>query len=300
MKVCGKEICIAGRLLRVAHLEGDGFHFLESPEPVIDGLRKYEVRIDLFTFMQKVSDTAPKYTFPMEWDNFAAVPVSTFEHWWTKQVDNKTRNMARKAEKKGVTVREIPFDDNLIQGIWEIYNECPVRQGRRFTHYGKDIETVRKETSTFLDTSVFIGAFDAGKMIGFVKLTSDETRTQAALMNIVSMIRSRDKAPTNALIVQSVRSCADRNIPYLVYSKFSYGNRQRDSVSDFKERNGFQRIDVPRYYIPFTTFGQAAYRLGLHKRFVDHLPEPVLARIRNLRNVWNTQVALPLVLSRHR
>jgi hypothetical protein len=222
----------------------------------------------------------------MEWDNLAVLPISTFERWWTEQIGFKARNKAKQAEKKGVTLREVAFDDALVQGIWEIYNECPVRQGRRFAHYGKNIDTVRKEEATFLDSSTFIGAFLGDKLIGFVKLVHDETRTQAGLMNIVSMIRHRDKAPTNALVAQAVRSCAERKISYLVYSNFAYGRKLRDSVRDFKERNGFQRIDLPRYYVPLTRTGWVAFRLGFHHRLADRLPEPVAAKLRELRNAW--------------
>ncbi len=286
MIVCGKEIQVRGKLLRIASLAADGYEFLEDPEPVLGGLRKSGARIDLFTFVQKLTETSPKYHYPMEWDNFAALPVSTFNHWWTQQIGFKARNKAKQAEKKGVSVQEVPFDDALVQGIWEVYNESTVRQGRANVHYGKDIETVRKEEETFLDSSIFIGAFLGGRLIGFAKLTSDETRAQAGLMNIVSMIQHRDKAPTNALIVQAVRSCAERRIPYLVYSNFAYGKKVRSSLSDFKERNGFKRIDVPRYYVPLTRMGWAAFRLSLHKRLADHVPEPILARLRELRSAW--------------
>jgi hypothetical protein len=286
MTVCGKAISVTGRLLRVARLEGDGYEFLENPEPVLDGLRRSGSRIDLFTFLQRLPETSPKYPYAMEWDNFAALPVSTFDHWWTERIGFKARNKAKQAEKKGVVLREVPFDDALVRGIWEVYNECPVRQGRSFRHYGKDIETVRDEEATFLERSIFIGAFLGESLIGFVKLVTDETRTQAGLMNIVSMIRHRDKAPTNALIAQAVRACAERGIRFLVYSNFSYGKSERNSVSDFKERNGFQRIDVPRYYVPFTRTGRIAFRLGLHKRLADYVPDPILAILREVRSAW--------------
>ena len=286
IRVCGKEIRVEGRLLRIARLDADKYQFLNDPEPVLDGLRKSGIRIDLFTFMQKLPETSPKYTYPTEWDNLAALQVFSFDHWWTQQIRFKARNKARQAEKKGITVREVPFDASIVQGIWEIYNECPVRQGKPFLHYGKDVETVRKEAATYLDSSVFIGAFLGERLIGFVKLVSDETRTQAGLMNIVSMIRHRDKAPTNALISHAVRSCAERGIPYLVYSNFAYGKKQRSNLSDFKESNGFQRVDLPRYYVPLTRVGWAAFHLGLHHRFVDHFPEPLLAKVRALRNAW--------------
>jgi hypothetical protein len=286
MKIGNIEIKITGRLLRVSRLDADKYLFLEDPKPILDALRKSRIRSDIFTFVQKLPDTTPKFSYPMEWDNFAAIPISTFENWWTEQIGFKARNKAKQADKKGVILREVPFSDELVRGIWEIYNECPVRQGRRFAHFGKDLETVRKEESTYLDSSIFIGAFLGNKLIGFVKLVSNEARTQAGLMNIVSMIQQRDKAPTNALVAQAVRACAARGISYLVYSNFSYGKKMRDSLADFKERNGFQRIEVPRYYIPLTPLGHIALRFGLHRRLSEHLPEPVAVKLREFRESW--------------
>jgi hypothetical protein len=286
IEICGRKIKVEGRLIRIARLDAEKFLFVDDPEPVLAGLRDSVMRIDLFSFIQRLPESLPKHPYPMEWDNLAAVRVSTFDTWWTKQIDAKTRNMVRKAEKKGVTLRVMPFDNALVRGVWEIYNECPVRQGRPFAHFGKDVETIHKEEATYLDRSVFIGAFVGDKMIGFVKLLWDETRTQAGLLNIVSMIRHRDKAPTNALIAQAVRFCAEQKISYLVYSNFAYGKRTGDSLSDFKEHNGFLRINLPRYYVPLTIVGSTAFRLGLHKKLAERLSEPVIARIRELRNSW--------------
>ena len=139
---------------------------------------------------------------------------------------------------------------------------------------------------TWLQRSIFLGALSGGELIGFIKLTDDDTRIQSGIMNIVGMIQHRDKAPTNALLAGCVRSCADRQIPNLVYANFAYGNKQHDSLQDFKQNNGFQRVDVPRYYVPLTMVGSMAFRLGLHKKFADRVPEPVLARLRQMRNAW--------------
>ena len=286
MRVCDQDIRIRGRLLRIARLDADKYQFVDDPEPLLEGLRNCGRRIDLFTFMQRLPAVPPKHSYPFEWDNFAAVPISTFDHWWNKQIGFKARNKAKQAEKKGVVLREVPFSDELVKGIWEIYNECPIRQGRRFPHYGKDLETIRREEATYLDSSTFVGAYLGDKLIGFIKLMADQTRTQAGLMNIVSLISQRDKAPTNALVAQAVRICAERGIPFLVYSNFAYGKKQSDSLSDFKERNAFQRMDVPRYYVPLTAFGKLAFRMRLHHRLADRVPESVAAKLRELRNNW--------------
>jgi len=286
LNICGTDIRVEGRLVRVARLEADKYEFLEDPSQLLDGLRKSRTRIDLFTFMQGLTDNSPKYNYPMEWDNLAVLPVSTFEHWWKHQIRSFPRNRARQAEKKGVVVREVAFDESLVQGIWGIYNECPIRQGKPFLHYGMSIEAVRKHAGTFLDTSIFIGAFLGEQLIGFAKLTSDQARTQANFMNIVSMVEHKEKAPTNALIAQAVRSCADRNIRHLVYQNFCYGNKPPDSLSKFKENNGFKRVDLPRYYVPLTLIGWAALRLGLHHRVADHLPAPLADKLRAFRSAW--------------
>lgn len=287
MNVSGEEIVVRGRMVRVARLEGDGYHFLDAdPRSLISALSQSSPRIDLFTFTQRIPDTTPRYPYHFEWDNCAALEVSTYEHWWTQQIRAEARNRARQAEKKGIVLREVPFSEDLVRGIWTIYNEVPVRAGRRFPHYGKDFNRVYRETATFLDSSFFIGAFFEEALVGFVKLTADKTRTQVNLMNILSMIKHRDKAPTNALIAHSVKACADRSISYLVYQRYSYGRKTADGVVKFKEVNGFKKIDLPRYYVPLTSFGKAALCLGLHRRLVDRIPETLASRLREVRNKW--------------
>jgi hypothetical protein len=286
MEVYGKEIRTRGRLIRIAYLDGEGYQFLEDPEAALDALRNSGTRADLFTFIQKLSDPSPKYSYSMELDNMAALRVLSFDDWMKHQVDFKVRNKVRKAEKKGVVVREVPFDDGLVRGISAIYDEAPVRQGKRFWHYGKDLDAVRRMNGTFMDRSIFIGALFQGNLIGFVKLVSDEDRSQAGLMQIISMLQHRDKAPNNAMIAQAVRSCADRGISYLWYANFSYGKKLHDSLADFKRHNGFQKVDLPRYYVPLTATGRMALRLGLHRGIADWIPEAMAARYRKIRSSW--------------
>lgn len=286
MNICGRELRIEGRLCRIAHVDADDYKFLDDPEQAIAQVRSFRKHIDLFTFMQRLPETTPRYSYPYEMDNLAVLSISTFENWWTNQIGFKARNKAKQAEKKGVVLREVPFDDALARGIWKIYNECPVRQERRFPHYGKSFETVRDMSATFLDSSIFIGAFEGDNLIGFIKLVVDDSGTQAGMMHIISLLKSRDKAPTNALVAHAVRACADRKISYLVYSKFAYGKKAESSLSDFKERNAFQRVDIPRYYVPLTRWGAAAFGMGLHHRMVDRLPESLAAKLRDLRNSW--------------
>jgi hypothetical protein len=283
MRICNKEIRVEGRFIRIARLDGEKYSFPDDPAVFLADLRKCRMRIDLFTFLQKLPETQPKYPYPMEWDNLAVLPVSTFDYWWNHQIRSFPRNRARQADKKGVILREVPCDETLFQGICEIYNECPIRQGRRFPHYGMTLETIRNHASTFLDRSIYVGAFLGDTMIGFLKLVTDETRNHACLVHILSMVKHKDKAPTNALIAHAVRICADRGISYLVYENFTYGNKKGDGLSNFKEVNGFQQMNLPRYYIPLNPLGWAAFRLGLHHRFVDRLPDSLANKLRGIR-----------------
>ena len=275
-----------GRLVRIGSLESDGFNGLNDPERCIRDLKVRRSGIDIFTFVQTLPNTERLFPYPMELDNFAALPVTTFDNWWTGQIDFKVRNKARKGGKTGLVVREVAFDEDFVRGISAIYNETPIRQGKKFWHYQKDIETVRRQNATFLSQSILIGAFVGAELVGFVKLVVDEAGGQAAVMQILAMIRHRDKAPTNALIAQAVRSCAERRIPNLVYAKLSYGKKHQDSLAAFKLGNGFQRIDVPRYYVPVTRRGRLAMSLGLHRGLSERVPESVLAKYREWRGLW--------------
>lgn len=285
IEVCGTQLQVRGSLVKIARVDGEKFLFAENPDATVDSLRNSTHRVDIFTFIQKVSETSPKYSYPMEWDNLAVLPISTFDHWWNHQIGFKARNKAKQAEKKGAVIREVPFSESLVRGIWEIYNETPIRGGRKFPHFGKDLATVYREEATYLDDSLFIGAFLGDRLIGFIKLIYSAEGSQAGLLNIVSLIEHRDKAPTNALVAHAVKVCADRKVPFLVYSNFAYGKRTRDSLSDFKERNAFRRVNLPRYYVPLTPIGHVALRLGIHKRISEQIPEWMIVRLRHLRKI---------------
>ncbi len=97
MIVCDQDIRVQGRLLRMARLEGDKYKFLNDPERVVAGLKK---SVDIFTFMQKLPETSPKYNYPMEWDNLAVLEVTTFDHWWTETLGFKARNKANRPRRR--------------------------------------------------------------------------------------------------------------------------------------------------------------------------------------------------------
>ena len=118
---------------------------LDDPEALIDQLKQSRVKADVFTFWQRPPAVEPRYHYPLERDSIAVLPVTTYEHWWHAQINNKTRNLVVKARKKGVVVRTASFDDEFVRGMTAIFNETPIRQERPFLHYGKSFATIKEQ-----------------------------------------------------------------------------------------------------------------------------------------------------------
>ncbi|MFX0136121.1 MAG: hypothetical protein ACFFDN_20945 [Candidatus Hodarchaeota archaeon] len=277
----GKPIFIIGKLLKIARIKDeicdDGIH---NPEIIINELKKNK-KADIFTFDQKLPYTEPKFNYYFEWDNFAVLQIKSFEHWWNKQIHNDARRMVRKAEKKGVVVKVGTLTNELISGIKSIYDETPIRQGKPFWHYKKDFNMIKNDNSSFLERSEFIGAYCNNELIGFEKIIY--TGSRADPINLLSKIKDRNKAPTNALIAKSVEVCAQKGITYLTYGKYLYGKKSADSLSEFKKRNGFEKVDIPRYYIPLTLKGKIALKFKLHKGLIELLPSYLIDILLKMR-----------------
>lgn len=281
------DITVIGKMIKVAGLSGEYNREISDPAVFARELAARGVKADIITFIQRIPDTTPKYNYAMEWDNMAALPITTFDHWWVKQINDKTRNLVRKAEKKGVLVRNVPFNDELVAGIASIYNETRIRQGRLFWHYGKNTETIKKQNQLYLEKSDFIGAYYQNELVGFIRLVYEEKF--ASIMYILSKIEHRDKAANNALLAHAVRICAQKGIPFLVYARFSYGKKGEDKLTDFKRHHGFEKMDVPRYFLPLTFKGRIALRLRIHWGIKSIIPKFLYAKLVELRNKWNAK-----------
>lgn len=276
MRPNNHEIIISGKFIKIAKMKEEWFEDLNGPESLVQMLKNNRVKADIFTFWQRLPDTKPRYNYYMEWDSVAALSISSFDHWWKNQINAKTRNVARKAGKKGVEIKKVPFDDKFVKGIAGIFNETPVRQGKPFWHYGKDFDTIKREFSRFIFREDMIGAYYKDELIGFIMLAY--AGKYAITGQILSKIEHRDKSPTNALLAKAVEICADKRIPYLVYAKWETG-----TLGDFKRHNGFKKIGLPRYYVPLKIKGKIALKIGLHHGFIGVIPAKLKKRLIYLR-----------------
>lgn len=292
MHVAGVTVIVKGRFLKIGRVFDEYWlrrDLIPSYERVIAELESRQDRPDLFTFAQRVPEAAPAYSHYNELDNYAVLSVSTYQEWLEKKISATTRRNIRLSAKRGIEIKQSPYDDAYVKGIMSIYDENPIRAGRRFPHYGKSFETVKAENGTYAERSTFLAALRGDEMVGYLKIVWDE-RT-AAIMQILSKISVRDSRPNNALMAEAVKLCCERKVGHLLYEKFDYGNKVGDSLTKFKESNGFARMDVPRYYVPLTRRGALALRLGLHRRLADRVPEWLAAPLRDVRTRWHERRA---------
>ncbi len=275
VQIEGRNVIAVGRFLKTARLfdeelvEGEP---VRDPDLFIEKLKQSTLAADIFTFAQRPLDQTPKDHGYFEWDNWAMAPTTDFKSWW-EGLPQESRKNVRRSAKKGLTVRVSTFDDELVRGIQGIYNETPVRQGKKFWHFGKDFETVKMENETYLERSEFVGAYFQEKLIGFIKMIYVDQI--AMLIQILAMNEHHDKRPMNALLAHTIEVCERKAVQFLVYGNYVYGKKNDSSLTEFKRRNGFKQVNFPRYYVPLTTKGKAAIGLNLHLGVTNVVPKRV-------------------------
>jgi hypothetical protein len=279
----GRTVTASGRWLKIAAIDGEEFvegETVPDPDSFCARLRHAGLKADIFTFAQKALEETPRYPYPLEWDNAAVTPTTNPSDWLAHCVEYDVRKAIRKAAKIGVVVRQAELDDGFVRGIAEIYNETPVRQGRAFWHYQKDLESVRRENSTYPERSIYIGAYYQDELIGFIRMVVVDA--MAATLQVLSMKKHFDKKPTSALLAKAVEICAERRLTHLMYGKYVYTD-PASSLTEFKRRNGFRHVRMPKYYIPLTLKGRLALRLRLHREAGEILPRWLVRTLRAVR-----------------
>ena len=281
-----RNIIVTGRWLKIASaqdedlIEGDT---LVNPQFFISQLKESGLKADIFTFAQRIGEATPRYSYSLEWDNFAVIPVTTFGDWWENRVEPSVRRAVRKATKLGLVVKHVEFTDEFVRGIVGINNETPVRQGRAFWHFQKSFEDVKRENSTYPGRNVFFGAYFDGELVGFLRLIY--IGRIASIIQVLGKLKHYDKRPMNALIAKAMEYCEQAGSTHLMYCNYVY-NDPNSTLTEFKRRNGFEKVLVPRYYIPLTLKGKLALSLRLHRSLAQNLPKPLVSKLLKIRNSW--------------
>jgi hypothetical protein len=254
-----------------------------DPEKIVNLALQARISADLLTFSQHLPDLTPIYGYYMQLENIAVVPVSTYEHWFKRQIHQNTRNKIRKAQKSDVLIRREKFTKKIGEGLMDIFNETPLRRGKRYPYFGKNIETIEKDWSVDMENSELLIAYYKGEIIGFIKILYSENIARTS--GTIAKISHREKAPMNALIAKAVEITAEKRIPFLVYGNYTYGTKGEDSLTKFKTQNGFQKVDVPQYYIPLSLRGKICLRLGFHRGIASYLPKEMQRHLIQFRSL---------------
>ena len=273
-----KEIVVRGGWCKTAALRHEWCEFLDYAPQDIERFRERGLAADLFTFIDDVGTNPGGYDYHHEAMSVAALPVTTYEKWWD-EIGFKPRNKIRKAQKSGVEVRSVELSDDFARGVEAIYNESPIRQGRRFFHFGKKAPAIKEELTSFLDQSILVGAYFKGELIGFMKLFPGAHVLRT--IHIIAKLAHREKCAMDILIAKAVELCAERKLSYVQYGSWTDGG-----VGAFRGKHGFERLEVRRYYVPLTWKGHLLLQLQFHRPVRDRIPSDLLAPVLNLRNRW--------------
>jgi hypothetical protein len=277
--VDNREFYSNGRLIKLCGLINAWYENIGNPEMLINSLRQHQPEQHIFTFFQRPPDTEPKFKYHMEPFSNAVIKLTDYDNWWNHAIGKYARQAIKRSQKYGVEVREAEFDEEFVKGISSIFNESPIRLGKKFPHYNKSLEKVWKEVGTFIDRSVFVGAYWQDELVGYAKIVLEDEF--ADVLNLLSKISHREKCITNALLAKIVEGCCERRIGYIAYGDFD-----SSSLGDFKRHNGFCQMDLPKYFVPLNKTGTVALRLGLHRRFSEWAPDWMLSVLRELRSRW--------------
>jgi len=279
VEIEGQTYSISGGAVRVLRLEEEWYEDVRDPGAVLEAVGRDRIDVDLFTFWQRPPHNEPQFRFHTEWEELAVLPVLSYDDWWNNRIQSRTRSLIRKSAKLGVEVRLTEWTDAFVRGMTDIFNETPVRQGRPFWHYGKNFETVKSQFSRYLFREHLIGAYFEGELIGFMMIA--DAGQYALVGQILSKVAHREKATNNALIARAVELCAEKGWSHFVYLQWGTG-----SFAEFKRRCGFDKMIVPRYYVPISLRGKAALRLGLHRGFREAIPPAIKERLKDIRSRW--------------
>lgn len=296
IRVSGDILIASGKWMRIVKIRGEEVRekAIEDPGLYVAALKKDKnaaLRADIFSFSQKLPDVGPKYSYPMEWESVAAIRLLSFKNWW-EGLPQETRKNVRRSQKRGVIIKTRTLDPDLIEAIREVNDDAPVRQGARNAYYGLSSEDTAKRYGEFNDRCDFICAYSGEELIGFLHLVYRDD--VAAILNLTVKPSQLDKRPANALMAKAVEICENRNLSFVSYGLYNYGNKRDSSLREFKIRNGFEEVLVPRYFVPLTLWGKLCVATKLHRGLIGNLPPSVVAAGVRAKALWFKKFHTPV------
>jgi hypothetical protein len=244
---------------------------------------------DIFSFYERTwcwedFNDNPWKVFKIK-DNVALLSFTTYSDWLAEIINKTHHNPVKRASNKGIKTIEVSRpDESFAVGVWKIYHETPIRQGRKFYHYDEKLDDVKSAILNKPENYTFIGAYFGEELVGFIELIFGENVT--IISQILSLTKHFDKNVNKAMIAKAVQVCEERSVEddrVIIYGRM--GNHP--SLDKFKEENGFIKYSINRCYIPLTRKGRLAVQLGFHREVKDVIPNFLKGSVIPIYNWFN-------------
>ena len=248
-------------------------------EPRRELLRKLKSQgADLFTFIQRsfLDCDTKEYGFFSNFETIGLLKINSYSEW-LKSIAKSARRYVRKGY-KGLKVKLADVDEEFIENALKIYNETPVRQGRKYSGFGLSEADLWTKFSDMRDSEI-LGAYAEKQLIGLLWISYGDR--VAAFRSYLSLIKYRNRYPNNALLAESVQRCCAKGYHFLTYGNMGY----IPSLDFFKSAHGFRRYPVPRFYVPLSTKGQLAIKLKMYRSVEHSLPQVLIPSLLPLYSV---------------
>src|SRR3954465_13234371 len=98
-----RTIVAVGKWIKIATVHDENWvegEIIKDPKAAVAKLKKENFKADLLTFAQRVPEVKPKYDYPREWDNVAAITLCSYLDWWENRVPQETRKNTRRSAKR--------------------------------------------------------------------------------------------------------------------------------------------------------------------------------------------------------
>lgn len=229
--------------------------------------------VDLFTFIERSFLGASKGNELGLFSNLETIGLlrmKCFDEWF-KSITHRARQLTRKGQRMGLKVGVVDINEDFLRSAFRIYNETPIRQGRKYSGFGLSMTDLRTKFSK-MDDSEVIGAYFNNELVGLMWVGYGDR--VATVNSFLSLISCRDKYyPNYALLAETVKRSCEKGYKFLTYGNMGYN----PGLDFFKKTNGFKIFAAPRYYVPLSAKGQLAIKLKLFQP-VEHSFSPTLTR----------------------
>jgi hypothetical protein len=186
-----------------------------------------------------------------------------FEDIWVNEFSKHARNRTRKAEKRGVSVREIEVLEEWTPAMYLCNMSSFYRQKRypRYPHSDKDafMAYLNWHKKVLGENCRIYGAFFRGRLIAYA--VTLEFNSLIVISLLMSLSEFLSKCPNDALLRFLVDHACRDGFEWMCYSfdRTSYSSERRSlhsSLRRFKFEHGFEEQPMKIYFLGLTGAGR--------------------------------------------